>query len=215
MKDWVIEYLKGKGICFEISFNDIKKINFDCINNENHKHRDIFLAIADELISGLECSFGPQKIKEKIDNKQGEIKGRRRQVEEDFAIIFASVLADLEEEKFLELSEMNNVIYHYKPDNTSAYVTRWELDNEIKLKKNDVLIFVVFTDLTEPRERLITRHKIIHELIHIIEPKLNDTQVNQLAREWGFNEEDDFAQKRQIENWKEFSKVIEDSNQKS
>jgi len=177
MKDWVIKFLKDNRLdkLPSYSWDEMKKINFFCLEKK-HPLRPCFIAFSEILISKLNYRF-----ESKPDSP--------KQSEENFKLLFSSILADLSKKRFDQLSKKKNVIYIFCPQ--PAFQKKFG-----KIRK-DLLKLVIFSNEFNFLPWEIGRGIVVHELIHIIE-NLGDSQedenkVHETARCWGFEFETTLA----------------------
>lgn len=162
-------------------FEELKKENFDCLEKES-SNRNIFFRISEALIKKLNCNFSHSK--------------QYKHSEENFKLMFASVLADLPKGMFERLCNMKNVFYICE-SHAPACVKIFKLDGRLEIDKGEELSVVVFphhiSDEMSSKPFLLGRNFIVHELIHVItglnSSKEDESFVNKIARTLGFNDE--------------------------
>jgi hypothetical protein len=192
MKEWVIPYVKEyemkefRAVHSQEWFDELKKMNFGCLDSDNESCEKCLRAL-ESLTKNLHCSFCSDDPS-------------RKHLEDNFKIIFASVLADLPKEQYDELCNIKNIFVIYGPPKV-AYMKGFDADKAIEagkaFYKDKHVQIVIFEHGLTTLDRLVARGIIVHELGHIIlNEKDDDARVNRIVREWGFGKEID-----EVEKW--------------
>jgi hypothetical protein len=188
VRDWIKSFLSENKMGDILGrFEELKKENFDYLKKES-SNRNVFFRISEALIKKLNCNFSHSK--------------QYKHSEENFKLMFASVLADLPKGMFERLCDMKNVFYICE-SHAPACVKIFKLDGRLEIDKGEELSVVVFPhDISSEMSSkpfLLGRNFIVHELIHVItglnSSKEDEGFVNEIARTLGFNDEMDEGNK--------------------
>jgi len=126
-----------------------------------------------ELISCLNCHFA-----------------RGLGYTEDFFYnVFGSVLADLPEKVFKEISSMKNLFFVYTP-NPRAETKIFQLTNDITGRTLQIVMFPYDSDFLPS---MVLRGQIVRELVRVhrglVDAVEQEQRIDTISKQWGFGEE--------------------------